>query len=319
MNEFIISELLRTDGYIPVNKALVRELGLSNAVFLCDLITKKAYFRDKGRLEDGWFFNTESNRELDTGLTPKRQRTCVAKLEKSGILKQKRKGIPARQWFFINEDRIAEIIENHVKKKIEKIPQNGRTSQAKKGEQDRPKSNNKTGQKDELYNKNNIIRINNKRECESKKNLSHKKPSHMKKEKKDFPRNPDYVLSTLKEKSFLQKFSPSNKSRLLTEKILGILNINNKIQYSQSEIKEFYISVEDLRCFKQVSSARIDTALDWYSKHVKERFTPAIHNGQDFYNKFTNIEAAMVRHNLRLDKKKNIPSPKNRKPIIPKS
>lgn len=308
MNEFIISELLRTDGYIPVNKALVRELGLSNAVFLCDLITKKAYFRDNGRLEEGWFFNTESNRERDTGLTPKRQRTCVMKLEKLGILKQKRKGIPARQWFFIYEDRIAEIIENHAKKKIEKIPQKRRTSQAKKGEQDRQKSNNMTGQKDELYNKNNIIRINNKRECESEKNLSYKKPFHMKKEK-NISENLIPDIKKLEDTMFFR----------LAGKIIDILSPYNNIAYTMPEIHEFLSSIRTLVLDKKVSEDRIDTALNWYSNHVKERFTPAIHNGQDFYNKFTNIEDAMVRHNLRLDKKKNKTSPKNRKPIIPKS
>ncbi len=61
----------------------------------------------------------------------------------------------------------------------------------------------------------------NKRECESEKNLSYRKISLIE-----------------KEKTFLQKFSADNKSRILTEKILDILNTNNKMQYTQSEIRD---------------------------------------------------------------------------------
>ena len=115
----IISEIIRSDGFLAVNKALMRELGLNNSVLLCDLLSKKSYFKNKNQLEDGWFFNTESNREWDTGLISNQQRKCIKELIELNIIKVKRQGLPARQWFYINEEVIEKIIKEHIDKKID--------------------------------------------------------------------------------------------------------------------------------------------------------------------------------------------------------
>ncbi len=278
-----------SESYFVLNKNLLRTFGPTKAIFLTNLIDKFLYFKQKGEAKDGWFFQIHGHQMKQTGISEYGLRKCKSFFKIAGILATEKRGVPAKEWYklYIHE------IQSFVGQDLTKTIGQGVT---KTIGQDPAKS---AGLYKNNKDKNNKI---NKKECESEKNLSYKKPSHIKKEKK-FPQN----------------FFVHKSSRLLTEKILGILNTNNKIQYSQSEIKEFYISIENLRCVKKVSSARINTALDWYSNHVKERFTPAIHNGQDFYNKFTNIEDAMVRYNLRLDNKKNKASLKNRKPIIPKS
>jgi len=144
----------------------------------------------------------------------------------------------------------------------------------------------------------------NKKKRESEKNFSPKKSSHMKKEK-NISENLIPDIKKVEDTLFFR----------LTGKIIDILSPYNNIAYTVPETQKFLFSIRTLVLDKEVSEERIDTALDWYSNHVKERFTPAIHNGNDLYNKFTNIEAAMVRYN----KKSKKTSPENRKPIIPKS
>jgi len=82
---------------------------LKGAVLLADLISKEEYFIANG-LTDGWFFNTEANIERDTTLTSYQQRKCLKTLKKYEIIETKRKGIPAKQYFKINEANLLNIL-----------------------------------------------------------------------------------------------------------------------------------------------------------------------------------------------------------------
>ena len=63
-------------------------------------------------MTDGWFFNTEANIEKDTTLTPYQQRKCLKTLKISLVLETKRKGIPAKQYFKINEQQVIKLLNN---------------------------------------------------------------------------------------------------------------------------------------------------------------------------------------------------------------
>ena len=72
---------------------------------------KEEYFITNGMI-DGWFFNTEANIEKDTTLTSFMQRKCLKTLRKYGIIETKRKGIPAKQHFKINEQQVIKFLNN---------------------------------------------------------------------------------------------------------------------------------------------------------------------------------------------------------------
>ena len=97
-----MKHLLSSSAFIIVNKQLARQVGLKGAILLADLISKEEYFESKG-MTDGWFFNTEANIEKDTTLTPYQQRKVLKTLKKCEIIETKRMGIPAKQYFKINE------------------------------------------------------------------------------------------------------------------------------------------------------------------------------------------------------------------------
>ena len=104
-----MKHLLSSSAFLIVNKQLAKQVGLKGAVLLADLISKEEYFIANG-MTDGWFFNTEANIERDTTLTSYQQRKVLKTLKKYEIIKTKRKGIPAKQYFKINEANLLKIL-----------------------------------------------------------------------------------------------------------------------------------------------------------------------------------------------------------------
>jgi len=106
-----MKHLLSSTAFLVLNKELAKQIGLHEAVLLADLISKEEYFIANG-MTDGWFFNTSKNIEKDTTLTPYQQRNCIKNLKKYGIIEVKRKGVPAKQYFKINEELVVKFLNN---------------------------------------------------------------------------------------------------------------------------------------------------------------------------------------------------------------
>ena len=106
-----MKHLLSSSAFIVLNKELARQVGLKEAILLADLISKEEYFIANG-MTDGWFFNTEANIYKDTTLTAYQQRKCLTTLKKEGLIEVKRKGIPAKQYFKINEQLVVKFLNN---------------------------------------------------------------------------------------------------------------------------------------------------------------------------------------------------------------
>ena len=106
-----MKHLLSSTAFLVLNKELARQVGLKEAVLLADLISKEEYFIANG-MTDGWFFNTEANIEKDTTLTAYQQRKCLKELKKHQLIEVKRKGIPAKQYFKINEQLVVKFLNN---------------------------------------------------------------------------------------------------------------------------------------------------------------------------------------------------------------
>ena len=64
----MIYELLRSDGSIVVNKALIHAIGLNEAILYSELLSKYYYFDARGQLVNGWFYNTVNDLSISTGL-----------------------------------------------------------------------------------------------------------------------------------------------------------------------------------------------------------------------------------------------------------
>ena len=104
MNE--IAELLSIDGFITVNKALIKKFGLHCAVLLGELCAEYSYWSSQSKLEDDMFYSTRENIEENTGLTEHYQRKALAELKDLGIIEIVKKGLPAVNYYRINFDEI---------------------------------------------------------------------------------------------------------------------------------------------------------------------------------------------------------------------
>ncbi|OBX33920.1 hypothetical protein [Halomonas elongata] len=63
---------------------------------------------------NGWFYKSQSGNEdsweSETGLSPKQQVSARRSLSAIGVLEEDRRGVPARTWYRINCDRLAQLL-----------------------------------------------------------------------------------------------------------------------------------------------------------------------------------------------------------------
>ena len=118
-----MKHLLSSTAFLILNKSVSKQLGLKAAVLLADLISKEEYFIQNGMI-DGWFFNTEANIEQDTTLTPHQQRKALKTLKKWQIIETRRKGVPAKRYFKINEEQVIKLLNNQLLKNLTTINNN---------------------------------------------------------------------------------------------------------------------------------------------------------------------------------------------------
>ena len=106
-------ELLATDGYIRVNKKLIKECGLYEAILIGELCGEYLYWKEHGKLEDGWFYSTVENVKYNTTLSDSQQRNAIKHLVSMGLIEYQQKGLPAKRWFKINEECLeAQFLKN---------------------------------------------------------------------------------------------------------------------------------------------------------------------------------------------------------------
>lgn len=116
----MILELLRSDGYITVNKQLIKAIGLIEANLYCELVSRYFYFDERGQLDEGgYFFNTVNDIEELLGLSKYQQSKAVSKLEELGLIETKLKGSPPVRYFRIlmNEEVILELLNSGQRSK----------------------------------------------------------------------------------------------------------------------------------------------------------------------------------------------------------
>ena len=106
-----ILKQLASNNYISVNKTLIKLFGLEESVLLGELCSEYDYWEKNDKLEDGLFYSTISNIEENTGLSEYQQRSAIQSLKNCGVLETIVKGLPAKRYFKINEDKLIEFLQ----------------------------------------------------------------------------------------------------------------------------------------------------------------------------------------------------------------
>lgn len=103
----LISNVLGINSFVILNKAVIKALGMHEAVALGFLIDKWAYFQHAD------FYYTIQDLSNDTDLSERECRNIMRKLVDKGILiKRAFEGIPPKQYYNINQNAIIDILKN---------------------------------------------------------------------------------------------------------------------------------------------------------------------------------------------------------------
>ena len=113
--------ILANDGFICVNKHIIKELGLEEAVLIGELASIYTYNDNKGSLEDDWFYATIERIQENTGLSEYKQQQVISKLCEMGLLKQKLQGMPRKRFLKFNKEKLYGIALNEEVVQFPKI------------------------------------------------------------------------------------------------------------------------------------------------------------------------------------------------------
>lgn len=107
-------KLLSSSNYLVINKDLIKVLGIEESILLGELASEYDYWLKKGELDNEYFYSTIENIEKNTTLSKYKQTQAISKLKELGIVETKLKGIPAKRYIKINEQRIEEVLQDKM-------------------------------------------------------------------------------------------------------------------------------------------------------------------------------------------------------------
>lgn len=143
-----ISKLLSTNGFIQVNKALIKKLGLHEAILIGEFCAEYNYWEERNMLDDGYFYSTRDNIEENTGLSEHYQRKALSTLYELGIITIEKRGLPAKNYYKINFDVLLSIIEESSCQR--RRQQDTESVNLNNNKQTKSKKENKNSSKEEL-------------------------------------------------------------------------------------------------------------------------------------------------------------------------
>lgn len=115
-----VIQLVASSGFITVNKIIAKEFGIDAAVFLGEIASTQVYWEAHNGLdENGMFFETAEQITENTTLTTYQQGKASKVLEDAGLLKSKRKGVPAKKFYAVDSDGLEVFFKNKFLKNLE--------------------------------------------------------------------------------------------------------------------------------------------------------------------------------------------------------
>lgn len=154
MEEDSIINLIANNNYIVLNRSLIKELGLKEAVILGELASEYHYYKKNELLdENGYFYSTIENVKENTTLSSYEQKKCLDNLTNQNIVDVVVKGIPATRYIKINSYQLINLFANNLETSFQKI----KKLDIKKLRGNNNKNNNKNNKK-EIYKEKRFIK-----------------------------------------------------------------------------------------------------------------------------------------------------------------
>jgi hypothetical protein len=115
--EIISIEAFKSDGFLMVNKNLIKILGIIPAILLSNYIDKYDYFRRKYSNYHQWFYLTHEQLMEQLDVSEFTIRKAKQFLIKKKMLFAIRRGNPSKEWFKINFSEITKEITKFIEDK----------------------------------------------------------------------------------------------------------------------------------------------------------------------------------------------------------
>ncbi|ACA63331.1 hypothetical protein [Lactobacillus phage c5] len=107
-----IFSVIDNDNFLCINRDAISKLGLHCATMLGELAGERYSHEQAGDLVNGMFCATIKDIQTRTALSRHQQDVAISKLEELGIVELVIKGLPAKRYFKLNEDKLFEILAN---------------------------------------------------------------------------------------------------------------------------------------------------------------------------------------------------------------
>ena len=100
-------ESILTDRPIAYHAVLAKAVGSATAgIFLSQLL----YWTPRAQDKEGWIYKTQSDIHYETALTRREQETARKILRTSGVLQEKRAGVPSRLYFRVDMEGLTSLL-----------------------------------------------------------------------------------------------------------------------------------------------------------------------------------------------------------------
>ena len=107
-----LTKLLASDGFVCINKAVMKKFGIIVALVLGEICAEYNYWEAQNGLdEEGYFFSTLDNIEEETTVKKDLQNKVFKILKSYGVIDTVRKNMPARRYVKINEDNLFDFLQ----------------------------------------------------------------------------------------------------------------------------------------------------------------------------------------------------------------
>jgi hypothetical protein len=133
-----VLKMIGSTAFLMANKEIIRLTDIETAILYSDLAGAQDYWSERNESQDGYFYRTQNEIELNTTLSAKVQLRCLRVLEDKGLIKTKLKGLPAKKYFCIDSECMYRLTQ---------VLQKGETCLDEKNNQVKQKSTNKSGEK----------------------------------------------------------------------------------------------------------------------------------------------------------------------------
>jgi len=90
---------------VPITGGVTSALMLSQAIWITQALDPEA---------DGWFIRSQEQWTLETGLSRWEQETARRALRRSGLIEERRVGIPAKLWFRVCPEAVWRALRTHA-------------------------------------------------------------------------------------------------------------------------------------------------------------------------------------------------------------